>query len=198
MHKSLSMLLVFGLFTVTQGCGNSGSVPAGQTTSPTADIGSGGAIGQVAEIFLDAVRSGNSAVAAAQLTPLAQQRMREADMDFELLANEAAQYQIGLIEKLETDEAIVESVWTEPDADGQTQQERWTLALQSVQGQWRILGIVAETGPNQPPVIMDFENPDQAIAPANTASTAPPSTVTSDNKVLQQATRPPAQDPFRQ
>jgi len=192
MHKYLSMLLVIGLLTVTQGCGNSGSAPTVQATSSSAGSAPDASIAQVAKVFLEAVRSGNSAVAAAQLTPLAQQRMREADMDFELLANAAAKYEIGRIEKLEPGEAIVESVWTEPGANGQTQQEQWTLALQSIEGQWRILGIVAETGPNQPSVVMDFENPDQPVAtPANTARTAQPAST-----VPQQATRPSAQDPF--
>lgn len=199
MHKFLSILLVISLFAVTQGCGKSSPAPTGQTASSTASVAPDESISQVAEVFLDAIRSGNSVVAASQLTPLAQQRMREADMDFELLANPAAKYQIGRVEKLEADEAIVETVWTEPDADGQTQQEQWTLALQSIEGQWRILGIVAETGPNQPPVVMDFEDPGQPVtapantAPANTAGTTPPT-----NTVPQQATRPTAQDPFRQ
>ncbi len=198
MHKYLSMSLIISLFAVTQGCGNSSSTPTGQTGPSTARVAPDESISQVAEVFLNAIRSGNSAVATSQLTPLAQQRMREADMDFELLANPAAKYQIGRVEKLEADEAIVETVWTEPDADGQSQQEQWTLALQSIEGQWRILGIVAETGPNQPPVVMDFEDPGQPVtapvtAPANTAGTSPPT-----NTVPQQATRPTAQDPFRQ
>jgi len=194
MHKRLSMLLTISLLTVAQGCGDSSSTPAGQAPSPTVGVASDESISQVAKIFLEAVRSGNSTVAASQLTPLAQQRMREADMDFEILANDAATYQIGQVEKLEADEAIVETVWTEPDAEGQAQQEQWTLALQNIEGQWRILGIVAETGPNQPPVVMDFENPGQPVVPpANTAGTTP-----SPNTVPQQATRPTAQDPFRQ
>ncbi len=190
MHKHLSILLTISLLAVMPGCSNSGSAPTDQVTSQASDD----SIMQVAQIFLEAVRNGNSAVAAAQLTPLAQQRMREADMDFELLANDAANYQIGRVEKLEADEAIVETVWTEPNAAGQTQQEQWTLALQkSTQGEWRILGIVAEAGANQSPVVMDFENPGQPAAPANTAGSPSPT-----NTVPQQATLPTAQDPFRQ
>ena len=194
MSKHLSMLLMVCLFVVSQGCGNASSGPSGQATRSTAGGASDETISQVAQVFLEAVRTGNSAVAASQLTPLAQQRMREADMDFELLANAAASYQMGRVERLEAGEAIVETTWTEPAADGQTQQEQWTLALQDIEGQWRILGIVAETGPNQPPVVMDFENPGQQVAtPANTAGNTSPS-----NGATQQAARRSAQDPFRQ
>ncbi len=198
MHKHLLMLLTIGLMTFSQGCGSSGTAPTGQASSAAGSAASDESISQVAQAFLEAIRTGNSGVAASQLTPLAQQRMREADMDFELLSNDAASYQIGRVEQLQEGEAIVETVWTEPAADGQTQQEQWTLALQNFQGQWRILGIVAETGPNQPPVVMDFENPGQPVtapvtAPANTARTEAPG-----NRATQQATRPSAQDPFRQ
>ena len=195
MSKYLSMLFAICLFVVAQGCGSSSTAPSGQASNTTGGGASDASISQVAQVFLEAVRTGNSSVAASQLTPLAQQRMREAKMDFELLANDAASYQIGQVERLEADEAIVETVWTEPTADGQTQQEQWTLALQNFEGQWRILGIVAETGANQPPVVMDFENPGQpATAPANTAGTATSGKETSPR----QATRPVAQDPFRQ
>ncbi len=197
MYRCLSILLAISLVVVSQGCGKSSSAPSGQAV--TSDSGNASqsdeTISQVAEVFLEAIRSGNSVVAASQLTSLAQQRMRQADMDFELLANDQASYQIGRVEKLADDEAIVETVWNEPDADGQIQQEQWTLALQGSAGQWRILGIVADTGPNQPPVVMDFENPGQPeVPPANTAGGKPASSA-----APQQATRPAAaQDPFRQ
>ncbi len=197
MHKYLSMLLTISLLAVSQGCGSSSTTPTGQAASPASDSASDASISQVAQTFLEAVRSGNSTVAASQLTPLAQQRMRQADMDFKLLANDTANYQIGRVEKIEANEAIVETVWSEPNANGQPQQEQWTLALQNFEGQWRILGIVAETGPNQPPVIMDFENPGQPAAPANTAGTRSPSN-RPNGTPPQQAARTTAEDPFRQ
>lgn len=186
---ALSMFLAIVLPTMIAGCGKSNT----GTSASLGDKGSEATIAEVARVFLDAVRSGDSAVAASQLTSLAQQRMRAADMDFQLLANEQASFQIGRVEKLEAAEAIVETIWSEPNGEGTTQQEQWTLALQFAEGQWRILGIVAETGPNQPPVVMDFENPGNPVAPPNTAGTA-----AAGQPAPQQAVRPSAQDPFRQ
>jgi|GEM_PF-1400002 len=193
MPKYVMMLLAIGLLVVTEGCGNSSSTPTGQVNATASDSTSDETIVEVARTFLEAVRTGNSADATAQLTPLAQQRMRAADMDFELLASPTASYQVGRVERLEAGEAIVESLWIEPDANGQSQQENWTLALQrnDQEGSWNILGIVAEMGAGQPPVVMDFEKPGQIASPTNTAS-AP------QRSVPQQATRPVAQDPFRQ
>jgi len=196
MHKFLAILLTVGLLTLAQGCGNSSSSPAGQATSQ-ADSKSN--IAQVASEFLEAIRTGNSTAANAQLTPIAQQIMRQEDMGFDLLANSTATYRVHQVNLIEADEAGVESVWTELGADGKPQQEQWTLGLQRIEGQWRIRGIIADMGPGQQPVLMDFENPGQVAAPANTAG-APPTNnpPTANNSVPQQATRPRAQDPFRQ
>jgi hypothetical protein len=146
---------------------------------------------QAAEEFLTAIRAGDSAAANARLTPLAQQRMREADMDFSLLESQTSRFELGQVERFEESEASVETVWIEADEQGQLQRENWTLALERVENSWRILGILAETGPDQPPMVMDFENPGQAATASSTASTSP-------SAVPQQATRPTEQDPFRQ
>jgi hypothetical protein len=193
MHKSLSMLMTIGLLVLTQGCGNSNSMPAGQATSQSGADSSDSTIAQVAGEFLEAIRTGNSAGASSRLTPLAQQVMRQEDMDFDLLANSTATFQVKKVNLIETDEAGVDSVWTELGADGKPQQEQWTLGLQRIEGVWRVRGIIADMGPNQQPVLMDFENPGQAVVPANTAGTTP-----AHNGVPQQALRPGTQDPFRQ
>jgi len=187
MVKFLPVLLTIVLLTVTQGCGNSGGTSSGQSTT------SGDPIAQVVHEFLEAVRTGNTPVASSRLTPLALQRIRENDMTFAPPASDTASFSVGKIEMIEADKAIVESVWSERDADGQSYSEKMTWALRLGAGQWRISGMAAEIGPNQPPVVMDFENPGQLVAPPNTAGTQAPT-----NSVPQQATRPVAQDPFRQ
>jgi len=192
MHKSLSMLLTLCLLALTQGCGNSNTTP-GQASAETAADSSDSTIAEIARDFLEAIRTGNSAAASSRLTPLAQQVMRQEDMGFDLLANSTATFRIEKVNLIEVDEAGVDSVWTELGADGQPQQEQWTLGLQRIEGQWRIRGIIADMGPNQNPVLMDFENPGQVVAPANTAGTTSP-----NNTAPQQASRPVVQDPFRQ
>jgi hypothetical protein len=196
MQKSMSMLLTMSLLAVAQGCGESNTARLGQMSAPT-DSESSGAITQVAREFLEAIRVGDSAAASSCLTPIAQQVMRQEDMGFDLLANSTATYRVEEVDHITVDEAGVDTVWTELGTDGAPQQEQWTLGLQRVAGQWRIRGIIADMGSDQQPVLMDFENPGQAAAPGNpavnTAGTSAPG-----NSVPQQATRPTAQDPFRQ
>ncbi len=196
MRNLSTILLMPFLFATTVGCGQSTNRSGTSLSSSKSDD----AIAEVAQVFLEAIRTGDSTVAASQLTPLAQQRMRAADMDFQLPENAAATYQVGRVEILEDGEAIVETVYSEPNAEGAAQEEQWTFALRLSEGQWRILGIVAQADPNQAPDVMDFENPGNpfknpgnSVAPPNTASTTPAGTSTP-----QQAARPAPQDPFRQ
>lgn len=196
MQKSMSMLLTISLLAVAQGCGNSNTTPLGQVSAQTASDSSG-AITQVAREFLEAIRVGDSTAASSRLTPIAQQVMRQEDMGFDLLANSTATYRVEEVDLITVDEAGVDTVWTELGTDGKPQQEQWTLGLQRVAGQWRIRGIIADMGSNQQPVLMDFENPSQAVAPGNPAVNTAGISTPSDT-VPQQATRPTAQDPFRQ
>ncbi len=194
MHKFLLMVLTIGMLGVAQGCGNSNTAPQGQAGAAKSSGADSSAIAQVVHGFLEAIRTGDSAAASARLTPAAQQVMRQEDMGFDLLANSTATFRVDEVNLLEANEAGVDSVWTELGEDGKPQQEQWTLGLQRIDGQWRIRGIIADMGANQPPILMDFENPGQAAEPVSTAGVAPAQRKT----VPQQATRPVAQDPFRQ
>lgn len=196
MLKRIALVSILGLLIACPGCGKSDSATVGGTSTP-APSNVAAPVKQVASEFLEALRTGNSDAAAAKLTAVAQQRMREAEMDFSLLANSAATYQIGNVELFEANEASVETIWTEPDAAGNSIREQWTIALQRYGQEWRILGIIADSGAGQQPLVMDFENPEQpGTAQATAATTNPPAS--GGVQVPQQATLPTAQDPFRQ
>jgi len=141
--------------------------------------------------FLEAVRLGNSESASTRLTPLALQRIKENNMGFAPPASETAQFSVGEVEMFEEDKAFVDSVWTELDADGKSFDEPMTWGLRLTDVGWRISGMAAHMGPDQPPILVDFENPGQQMdAPATTAQNQ-------KNENSRQA-RQPAQDPFNQ
>lgn len=192
MSKFWSLLMIVCLLAITPGCGSSEPASAPQAkASSSSSASQSDPIAKTAHEFLEALRKGESNVASSKLTPLAQQRIRESDMDFSLLANEAASFTIGKVEVHEAGEASVEAVWSEPSVNGQTQQEQWTLALQNIEGQWYILGIIADEGPGQPALVMDFENPDETVAVNTTTPQNSPTGNTS-----KQATRPNTQAPI--
>lgn len=188
MSKFWSLLMIVSLLTITPGCGSSEpvSAPQAKTTSTQKEL-----IKIVATEFLEALRQGESETASSKLTPLAQEQIHKSDMDFSLLENEAASYTIGKVETqadnedIEANQAIVEAVWSEPNDTAPAYQEKWTIALQNIDGQWGILGILADEGPNQPPLVMNFENPDDVFSPASTANATQP-----QSTIPQQAVRP--------
>ena len=102
-------------------------------------------------------------------------------------ASETAKFTVGAIEKIDDDKAIVESVWTDLDVDGQWYDQRTTWALRLGNGQWRISGMAEDLGPDQEPMIIDFENP-VAFSQNQGASEAKPP--------VRQASQPAA-DPFQ-
>lgn len=172
MHKTPFMTIVV-LLVAASGCS--------KATSP-ADV--------VAE-FLEAVRSGHSEAASDKLTPLALQRIKENDMDFAPPASETAQFRVGKVEMFAEDKAFVDSVWIERDGDGKPYEENMTWGLKLTGAGWRISGMAAHMGPNQPPILVDFENPGQLPGAQNAPS------ANQQNEVPRQAMQP-AQNPFHQ
>lgn len=155
------------------GCGESstpasagaggGAVTADQVaTSPEAPTDP---IARAVYDFLDAVRRGDTAAASAMLTPLALQRTSEMDFVFAPPGSPTARFEVGAAEVVEKDlKAVVDSVWTDLDADGKPHSEPTLWALRFTDGQWRISGMAAEMGPDEPLMVIDFENP-ETMAP---------------------------------
>jgi hypothetical protein len=103
---------------------------------------------------------------------------------------------VNHVEMMEGDRAIVESNWSDVDADGKQYQEPIYCALRICDGQWRIHGMAQYMGEGQAPMVIDFENLDalmeQQPAPQN---------VPKDQLVTPAAEQPAASvatDPFNQ
>jgi hypothetical protein len=171
MRSSLPIVLVSAVFGLASGCGQSEAPKASSAAaSPNAPITAdqvattpgvpADPIALVVYNFLDAVRQGNTSVASQLLTPLALQRTSEMDFVFAPPGSPTARFEVGAAEMVEKDKAVVDSVWTDLDADGKPQSEPTLWALRMTNGQWRISGMAAEMGPNQPLMVIDFENPD--------------------------------------
>lgn len=158
----------------TMGCGQSETPKASSAASSTVTAeqvitspeAPSDPIARVVYDFLDAVRQGNTAVASGMLTPLALQRTSEMDFVFAPPGSPTARFEVGAAEIIEKDnKAVVDSVWTDLDADGKPQSEPTLWALRFTAGQWRISGMAAEMGPNQPLMVIDFENPETMAPP---------------------------------
>jgi len=190
MTRNYSLLLLIVLSISWTGCGEAGtSVTPSSSSAATAGNGIAPSVSQVVQDFLESVRLGNTEAASSLLTPLALQRTREMDLNFSPPGSSTAKFSVGEVEMIDSQRAIVRSVWTDLDADGKQVSEQITWALKQSDDIWRISGMAAEVGENQPPVVMDFENPGELAGSNRTPS--------ADENAPRQANSQ-AKDPFQQ
>jgi len=125
-------------------------------TSPTDVISS----------FLTALRDGDEQTTAALLTSLARAETSRRNLTVRPPGAPSAEFKIGNVEYIgpQQDGAHVTSTWTEDDDAGNriAYEVVWVMRHQT-EG-WRIAGLAANLTAGEPPVFLNFENPDEMIA----------------------------------
>jgi hypothetical protein len=168
MSRKLWCLTALSLIVV--GC----SPQTSATPNHTGEAGAGGGISQadphdtpdhaVSE-FLEAVRTGNDQTAAAMLTPTARQKTSEMQMSVAPPGSPTAKFTIGGVEYVtpEKDGAHVLSTWTDADSEGHSRSDDIIWVLRHESEGWRIAGMVTKVFPDQPPLILNFEDPEDML-----------------------------------
>ncbi|HVX10335.1 MAG TPA: hypothetical protein VHC22_04100 [Pirellulales bacterium] len=166
-----ALLAVAGLCPSLVGCGqsNDGSVaekPATETTAAKDDDDTQANPGEAANVvrdFLNAIKSGDETVSNELLTPLARQKTGELNMAVAPMGSESASFTVGEVELPEEgagDVAHVMSTWTDIDDDGQERTDEILWVLRREEEGWRIGGMATKIFPDQEPLLLDFENPE--------------------------------------
>lgn len=128
--------------------------------------------------FLDRIRrGGENHNAMALLTDRAQSELQRIGQIVQPIGSPDAKFEVTRSTPMPVDAAVdgenvtgrlVHCIWTEPAAPGeadeaspepQTYQVVWSVMLQ--QDGWKISGLVLEMSPNEPPMVLDFENGEQ-------------------------------------
>lgn len=169
----IAMCAAVAALGLSIGCGGSGTPTPTASNGAPATTGSATAaaaipndpIGKVVFEFLDSVRVGQGENAAAKLlTPLALKQIQEQDLNIAPPGSPTARFEVKHVEMMpEGDRAVVQSIWTDVDADGKEYQEPIYCALRICDGQWRIHGMAQEMGEGQQPVVIDFESLNELI-----------------------------------
>lgn len=164
------------LLTGFSGCGNTESQPQADT-STTADELDGAsnaqnanygspadreAAAQVVRDFLQAIKSGDETVSNDLLTPLARQKTAELDMAVAPMGSESASFEVGDVELPQEGDgelAHVASTWTDIDDDGREHTDEILWVLRREDDGWRIGGMATRVFEDQPPLLLDFEDP---------------------------------------
>jgi len=157
----LSAVLAIGVM----GCG--GSNDSGEDPPGAGD--DQGAAARMSEpaaavhAFLEAVRTGNDPKAAEMLTATARQRTAQRNLTVSPPGSDTARFEVGRVEFLEKGAARVVSHWTDLDHTGQPRTDQMVWMVRREPEGWRIVGVAATVLEGEPPLILDFENPDEML-----------------------------------
>ncbi len=153
----LALLSVAGV-----GCGGTGGGEAAPTDAKKSDAAASKPKleppAQAVAEFLDAVRVGNDAKAASMFTPAARAQVAQLGYQVAPKKSDTATFAVGAVEYVDGGRAMVTATWTDL---GRTDEMNWVLRT-GTEG-WRIAGMAAVVFQGEPPLLLDFENLEEAM-----------------------------------
>jgi hypothetical protein len=130
----------------------------GQVDSGAASSADGSTPEAATRAFLEAVRTGDDKKAASLLTPAARRKTAENEMVVAPPGSETASFAIREVKHVDQG-AHVASDWTDVDGDGHMHTDRIVWILRKENEGWRIAGMAAKIFEDRPPVVLNFEDP---------------------------------------
>jgi hypothetical protein len=152
------------------GCGKSGEPGTAQTSSPdkaekneqvAASSTNSSDPASVVSAYLEAIRTGNDDQAMSLLTEVARQKTIETKRNPTPPASDTAKFEVGEVKLVGTDGAQVECTWTDLDESGKPRPEKSVWVCRHESNGWRVAGVAAAVFPGEPPLLLDFENPEK-------------------------------------
>jgi hypothetical protein len=114
--------------------------------------------------FLEAVRTGDDAKAEQLLTDVAREETQKYDLSVAPPGSDTAKFEVGKVEYIAANEvAHVISTWTDVGDDGQPQSDEIIWMLRRDPAGWRIAGMATKIFPDELPLLLDFEDPQDMI-----------------------------------
>lgn len=144
--------------TSQSGCSAGGAEPAATVNHEPAKA----VVGE----FLQAIKRGDEQAALAMLTDVARAKTQELGLSVAPPVKDTATYSIGDCEAAgDADDIVhVATTWTDTDEDGfsTTDNVIWVCRLDP-EG-WRVVGMAMRIFPDLPPLLLDFEDPEDMLA----------------------------------
>lgn len=113
--------------------------------------------------FLQAVKDGDDQTAEKMLTSLARKKTAEFDIAVAPPGSQTATFEIIETELIAEDSAHVASRWTDYDESGQPHSDELVWMVRREPEGWRIAGMAARLFPEEPPLFLNFEDPEDMI-----------------------------------
>ncbi len=156
------------LLALNLGCQPSESTPPASDGNATAQSSTapGNATGrtrpeEAVAAFLQALKMGDDTLATSLLTAQAQQEMERANAAIKPPGSPTAEFQVTEVQYLgdEKKGAHVLCNWTDTDTDGTRQSYEIVWMLRNENHGWAIAGMATQVFEDQPPLILNFEDP---------------------------------------
>jgi hypothetical protein len=111
--------------------------------------------------FLTALKSGDQPRATSMLSVKAQQEMARSDAAIQPPGSPTAKFEVTEVEYMgeEKQGAHVMSVWTDVESSGEEAKHEIVWILRQESAGWAIAGFATTVFEDQPPLILNFENP---------------------------------------
>jgi hypothetical protein len=150
------------LAVLVTGCGKSSTTPQVATDAGTGSENGVKLDGPAAAAyeFLEALRTGNDERAAKMLSAAARDKAASLNRNVTPPASDTARFTVGKVDYVNDDGARVACTWTDIDDAGQPKTDQAIWALRREQQEWRIVGVAAQIFPGEPPLLLNFEDPD--------------------------------------
>ncbi len=114
--------------------------------------------------FLEAMRTGNDEKAAQMLSEEAREKSAALGCGIMPSASDTARFSVGKVKLVGEDGAQVESTWTDIDVgDNQPHTDHIVWVLRREQQGWRVVGLATVIFPGEPPLVLNFEKPDEVV-----------------------------------
>lgn len=118
-------------------------------------------------VFLEAVRTGNDEKASRMLSTVAREKTASLNRSVTPPASDTARFSVGKVDWVGQDGARVACTWTDLDADGQPRSDEAIWVVRREAEGWRVVGVAAMIFPDEPPVVLNFEDPDDMVRQQN-------------------------------
>jgi hypothetical protein len=149
------------------GCSSSNKDESKATSKAAKNDASDEAPDQAVFAFLEAVRTGDDTKASEMLTSLAREKTEESGLEVAPSGSDTASFEVGEVELISADDseedqetAHVASTWTDIDEEGEPHPDEILWVLRHESEGWRIRGMATKVFPDQKPLFLDFEDPD--------------------------------------
>ncbi|MBX7167003.1 MAG: nuclear transport factor 2 family protein [Pirellulales bacterium] len=113
--------------------------------------------------FLQAVKTGDDQTAEALLTPVAREMTKKHELAVAPPGSDTASFEVGEVEMVADDGAHVACRWTDVDESGQPHTDNIVWMVRLEEEGWRVAGMAAVLFPGEPPLFLNFEDPEDMI-----------------------------------